>query len=284
MSRCVFAVALLWSGVVSAQSGISFAPSEAGGDPIKAGSLSLGGGRVATIAVVGGDPKKATLESGKELKLIGHDPVTRLTVLEGPKDDSEAAVRGSALGLLPGDAVYLPNEKRASRVVRWEDTFRGKILPVALIRIHHPLEKPPVPGTPLSNADGEVVALCHEAAPKFGNGTYALPVEAVNRIEHDLKMWGKVAPCWIGITVDAANPVLSIAMVRPDSPGSAAGVQKGDIILSVGPRRVSSYAQARDAFYYMLSGKATNLSLLRGTKRLDLKVIPEVHPAFAAEK
>ncbi len=88
----------------------------------------------------------------------------------------------------------------------------------------------------------------------------------------------------MGVTVDAANRVLSIEMVRPDSPGSLAGLKKGDIILSVGPRRVSTYAQARDAFYYMVSGKATNLSLLRGTKRLDLKVIPEVHPAANVQK
>ena len=47
-----------------------------------------------------------------------------------------------------------PSKKRASRVVRWENTFRGKVLPVALIRIHHPADKPPLPGTPLMNAEG----------------------------------------------------------------------------------------------------------------------------------
>ena len=141
------------------------------------------------------------------------------------------------------------------------------------------------PGTPLSNADGQVVAICHQqASPGFGNATYALPVEVIERVEHDLKAFGEISPCWLGVVVNAADPVLSIEMVREKSPGAAAGIKKGDILLSVGPRRVSSYAQARDAFYYLVAGRATNLTVLRGTKRMDVKVIPEVHPLVAAQR
>lgn len=280
-------LALSWASLsdLVGQEAVTFAPAKEGGEPIKALSVALAEGRVASVAVVGTNPKKAALDSGGELKLVGHDPVTRLTILQSSKTDLVAAPRGSALGLLPGDAVYLPDQKRASRVVRWENTFRGKVLPVALIRIHHPFEKPPLPGTPLTDAEGKVVAICHEPAPKFGNGTYALPVEVIDRVEYDLKASGRVTACWVGVTVNAASAVLSVEMVRANSPGQAAGVQKGDILLSVGPRRVSTYAEARDAFYYLVAGKATSMSLLRGTKRLDLKVIPVVNPAYApAEK
>ena len=280
--RRILLVALLSSGIASAQTAITFAAKKEGGERIKALSVHLGGGRLATIAVVGTDPEKAALVSGEALNLLGHDPVTRMTILQGPnKEQPVASPRASSLGLQPGDAVYLPSQKRASRVVRWENTFRGKILPVALIRIHHPFDQPPLPGTPLANAKGEVVAVCHEPAPKFGNGTFALPIEVVNRVEHDHKATGRVTTCWIGVTVNAINPVLAVEMVRPNSPGAAAGVKKGDILLSVGPRQVSTYAEARDAFYYMLIGEATDLTILRGTKRLELKVIPEVHPAYA---
>ena len=60
-------------------------------------------------------------------------------------------------------------------------------------------------------------------------------------------------------------------------------VFEGDILLSVGPRRTSSYAEARDAFYYLVAGQGTTLGLLRGTKLVELTVIPEVHPAYAQE-
>lgn len=286
MRRIVIILVLSWASAFSlrGQGTVTFALEKEGGDPVKALSVPLDGGRIATVAVVGTDPGKAASEAGEELKLVGHDPVTRLTILQLPNSGAKAAPRGSALGLLVGDAVYLPKQKRASRVVRWENTFRGKVLPVALIRIHHPADKPPLPGTPLMNAEGEVVAICHEAVPKFGNGTFALPVEVVDRMEYDLRTSGRVTPCWIGVTVNAASAVLSVQMVRLKSPGHEAGVRKGDILLSVGPRRVSTYAEARDAFYYMVVGKATSLTLLRGTQRLNLKVIPTVNPAYVIEE
>ncbi|MBT45337.1 MAG: hypothetical protein CL922_07985 [Deltaproteobacteria bacterium] len=285
MRAVVFPAAFVCAtGALVAQRGVTFTALEGENEPVQSSSVSLGGGRLATIAVVGSNPQEAALESGRALKFVGHDPVTRLTVLAGPEDDSEPASLGSALGLLPGAAVYLPGQKRASRVVRWENTFQGKVLPMALIRIHHPLQDAPLPGTPLINAEGEVVALCHEAAPGSGNGTYALPVEAVERIEFDLKNFGRVSPCWIGVTVNAVNPVLAVEMVRPDSPGAVAGLKRGDILLSVGRRRVSDYAEARNAFYYLMAGRTTNLTLLRGTRRLDLKVVPEVHPLYRMEQ
>jgi serine protease Do len=186
------------------------------------------------------------------------------------------------LSLKPGDDLYLVAADHAapSRVVKWETSYKGKVLPVALMRVHHPGEGPPLPGAPLFNAAGELVAICHQPAPQFGNGTFALPVEVVARVEADLKALGRVTSCWIGITVNASDPVLAIEMVRPGSPGAEAGLRKGDILLAIGPREVRTYAEARNAFYFLVAGQATSLRVLRGTQRLDLKVIPEVHPSL----
>ena len=281
--RIISLVALLSVGLAGAEK-VTFAPLDAEKDPIVAETVSLGDGRLATVAVVGCDTTKAVSAAGASLKVIALDPVSRLAVLESESTE-EAPARGSALGLMPGDAVYLPDQQRASRIVRWEDTVQGKTLPIALLRVNHPFEEPPAPGTPLRNAEGEVVAICHQVAPRgYGNATYALPVEVIERVLHDLKSFGEISPCWLGVVVNAADPVLSIEMVRDKSPGAAAGIQKGDILLSVGPRRVSSYAQARDAFYYLVAGRATSMTLLRGTKRIDVKVIPEVHPLVAAQR
>jgi len=72
-------------------------------------------------------------------------------------------------------------------------------------------------------------------------------------------------------------------MVCPGSPGDVVGVRKGDILLSVGPLRTSSYAEARDASYYLVAGQGTTLGLLRVTKVAESTVIPEVRPAYAQE-
>lgn len=286
MRRLALACALMGTGLAGAagEGVITFA-AEQGEKRISSGTVLLAGERVAAIAVVGADPARARAESGEELDLVEFDPVTRLAILSRPKElaGEPASGQGSSLDLRQGDAVYLgADRKEASRVVKWESTFRGKVLPVALIRIHHPSKERPVPGTALTNEKGEVVAICHQAAPKFGNGTFALPIEVVQRMEKDIKSRGRVAACWIGVTVNASNPVLAVEMVRPESPGAKAGVVKGDILLAVGPREVSSYADARNAFYYLVAGEATSLRILRGTRRLDLEVIPEVHPVFPA--
>lgn len=242
--------------------------------------VPLGKGRMAAVGVVGVNPTAVRSAKGKP-ELEGFDSVTRVAILKDPESTAGAHQLGSALKLKAGDPVFLERGgKDASRVVKWESSYRGKVLPVTLIRVHHPGEAPPIPGTPLYNAEGEVVAICHQAAPEFGNGTFALPVEVLKRVLKDVNTFGRVAGCWIGVTVNAANPVLSVEMVRPDSPGSKAGIEKGDILLSVGPHEVSTYAEARNAFYYLVADEPTFLMVLRGTERLKLKVVPKVHPAI----
>lgn len=251
------------------------------GDAVfKSAVLPLGEGRLAAVGVVGANPAAVRSANGKP-RLEGFDSVTRVAILKTEEPAGGVPKLGSALDLTAGDPVFLERGgKQASRIVKWENSYRGKVLPVALIRVHHPGEETPIPGTPLYNANGEVVAVCHQAAPEFGNGTFALPVEVIKRVLKDVNTFGRVAGCWIGVTVNAANPVLSVEMVRPDSPGSLAGIEKGDILLSVGPHAVSNYAEARNAFYYLVADEPTFLTVLRGTEPLKLKVVPKVHPAI----
>ena len=85
--------------------------------------------------------------------------------------------------------------------------------------------------------------------------------------------------CWIGIVMEVKNAVPTIMTVRPESPAAVSGVKKGDILLSVGQHEVRSYADTVNAFYYLVNGEETEVTVLRGTEKLSLKVIPEVSPA-----
>lgn len=289
MRRAVFAIAVLAATLEAAGLEVRFEAEEEGGDPVAASGVWLEGGRLASVAVVGADPARARLgEAGGELELVVHDPVTRLTILKVSGGETGVAVpsRGESLGLQPGDAIHLKagEDSAPSRVVKWESSYKSKLLPVALLRVHHPGTETPRPGSPLFDERGELVAICHQAAAQFGNGTFALPVEVVERVESDFERHGRLLSCWVGITVDASDPVLAIEMVRPESPGARAGLRRGDILLSIGPRRVTSYGEARNAFYFLVSGEMIPVQVLRGTQRLNLKLVPEVHPTLAAPK
>ena len=254
-----------------------------------AATVSVGEGVLASVAVVGTNPAKAWIgegESSVALPLVIRDEVSRLTLLRVPEGVvvDPAPERGASAHLAAGSAVYLdPSDlEKPSRVISWENKYRDTVLPMSLMRVHHPGEKVPLPGTPLFDEKGRLVALCHQSAPQFGLGTYALPVEAIARVEKDLESSGKFEPSWIGIRMDVEDPVLSIRSVRPESPAAAAGIQKDDILLAVGKREVRTYADAVNALYYLVNGEETLLRVLRGTEPMEMSVIPVLSPVTAA--
>lgn len=260
---------------------------EKGGKPVVGATVVVNDGYLATVTVVGAKADKAHVGpslDGPKLELAIHDPVSRLSLLKLPPGVvvKGAVKRGSTLDLEAGDPIYLDATKKEapSRVVSWENTYRDNVLPLALMRVHHPGDVVPPPGTPLFDAEGALVAVCHQAAPDFGRGTYALPVEVIARVEKDLKARGRVVRCWIGIVMEVKHTVPSVMTVRPESPAAKAGVRKDDILLSVGAQAVHSYADAVNAFYYLVSGEETTVEVLRGTERLTMKVVPEMSPVL----
>ena len=274
---------LLLSGLAAAAPEISFEEEEGEGRQIAA-TVVVGDGVLASVAVLGTDPSQARIGEGEGaqfLPLVIRDEVSRLTLLKVPEgvEVGEAIERGASVSLEAGDAVYLDPEDltRVSRVVSWENKYGETVLPLSLMRVHHPGEKVPLPGTPLFDKQGRLVALCHQGAPEFGLGTYALPVEAIARVEKDLKSSGEFVSSWIGIRMDVKHPVLSIMSVRPESP-AAAGILKGDILLAVGEREVQTYADAVNALYYLVNGEETMVRVLRGTQPIEMTVVPEVSP------
>lgn len=286
MTRWLVALAFLARGVAFSQEAVSFESTEEEGGRVVSAVVPLGDGVAAAVAVVGADPAKARsggADGEAVLELLIHDAISRLTLLRmaGGEAGSARVKRGTSEGLAPGAAVYLdPGQKDSpSRVVSWEDRYRDNVLPLALMRVHHPGDKPPLPGSPLFDDKGRLVAICHQEAGDFGNGTYALPVEVIGRVEVDYRERGSVVRCWIGIVMDVKHAVPSVTTVRPDSPAAAAGIETEDILLRIGRHKVRSYSEAVNAFYYLVSGETTEVEVLRGTERITLEVTPEVNPA-----
>lgn len=277
---------ILLSGFAVAAPHVSFANESGEGSQVAA-TVAIGDGLLASVAVVGTDFGKVWMGEGEHavpLTLVMGDEVSRLALLKVPEGGAleEAPQGGSTTHLEAGDPVYLdPDDlEHPSRVVSWENQYRDTVLPLSLMRVHHAGERVPLPGTPLFDKAGRLVALCHQAAPEFGLGTYALPVEAIARVEKDLKSSGKFVSSWIGIRLDVKHPVLSIRSVRPESPAAMAGILKGDILLAVGEREVQSYADAVNSLYYLVNGEEAVLRVLRGTEPVEAKVVPVETPVI----
>jgi len=62
--------------------------------------------------------------------------------------------------------------------------------------------------------------------------------------------------------------------VLPDSPAASAGVQPGDLLLSIGARQITDYADAVNAFFYVIPGQPVTAKLLRGVEQLEVTLTP----------
>jgi S1-C subfamily serine protease len=237
-------------------------------------AFAVGDGRhLVAVAFVGATAEAGRLSlDGRELPAeVFVDPVSRLVVfrLSGPP--------GRALRLLSaapggeGTAVRVAGGtgKIRERVKRVD----GKILPLALLRVDYAAGAP-LPGTPLTDASGAVLAVAHQVTgAKTG---YAVPVEVVREVLAGVQSGGRVSKGWIGLRLrpEASSP--QVTLVQAGSPAAIAGVKPGDVLLEVAGRRLADYADAVNAFYFLRPGVAATFRIRRGSQDLSLSVTPVV--------
>jgi S1-C subfamily serine protease len=79
---------------------------------------------------------------------------------------------------------------------------------------------------------------------------------------------------WIGLHLQPEAAVPRITQVQAGSPSALAGVKAGDVLLEIGSRRLSDYADAVNAFYFLRPGVATSVRVKRGDQEMVLPVRP----------
>ncbi len=264
--------------VVSPRWHASF-PAMVNGNPSESAAVPVSDGSALVVVVAAGaDATNPRLQLGNrqvELRMIGHDPVSRLGFIRAdggmaPKAMSWVEEAGSSLGaaLTVGDA----GGTAKCRSTGWIKQVGGKILPFALLRVTFSQTVPP-PGTPLLDEAGNVVAIVFQSA---GSGTagYAIPAEAVHRVHRDIATSGRLTRGWLGLALRAESQIPQISRVLPGSPAEKAGIQPKDVLLSIGDRQITDYADAANAFFYLVPGEPVKVKLLRGVEPLEFTLTP----------
>lgn len=240
--------------------------------PVEDGSL------VVAVVGAGADPSKPRLMVGNRqvpAKVIGHDPVSRLEFLRLEGSDFPKALEWKDEVGGNASASLRTLEQAGSfpcRTTGWVKQVGGKILPLALLRVSFSRSVPP-PGTPLVDDDGRVVGIVFQGSGS-GNTGYAIPAEAVHRVRRDLLSEGKLIRGWMGLALRAETQLPQISRVIPDSPAALAGIRVNDVILSIGSRAVTDYADAANAFFYLIPGEPVRIKLLRNVEQLEFTVTP----------
>jgi S1-C subfamily serine protease len=254
-------------------------PAAANGRPAESTAVPVSGDSdLVAVVLSGADAGKPKIRVGNRevpARMIGHDPVSRLGFykVEGgmaPKATPWLESAGGADGM--NLRALAPDGPVKCRTNGWVKQVGGKILPLALLRVN--FEKPvPPSGTPLVDDGGRVAGIVFQAAGGANTG-YAIPAEAVHRVRRDVYSSGKLVRGWLGLALLAENQAPQIVRVLAGSPAAAAGVMPNDVLLSVGTRRISDYADAANAFFYLIPGEKVKVRVMRGVETREFELTP----------
>jgi serine protease Do len=149
-------------------------------------------------------------------------------------------------------------------------------------------------GGPLVNVNGEVVGvntfILSQSGGNEGLG-FAIPCSVVNVAYKQLREFGHLHKTEIGISIQTITPSLATALklaraygviisdVKPNSSAIAAGIQIGDVLLSVDGRSAENLPFVGLQFLSRDTGDKVHLEILRGKEQLafDVKVMEPPH-------
>jgi len=232
-----------------------------------------------------------TLKDGREFKanIIGADPDSDLAVLRiSPKGVLPNIKMGDSGNLLIGETVIAIGNpfgfsntvttgviSAVNRSVNVDNTFyRDFIQTDASIN-------PGNSGGPLLNIYGELIGINTAIYAKAQGIGFAIPIDKAKRVVSDLIKYGEVVPAWIGITVQNLDADLAkylkaagakgVLVKKTESSGPAfrSGIHVGDIIQSVGSRKILSQNDFNTAMSNISAGEILDIGVLRdGQKKM----------------
>jgi Do/DeqQ family serine protease len=234
------------------------------------------------------------LKDGREFKaqIIGADPDSDLAVLRiSPKGDLPAIKMGNSNNLMIGETVIAIGNpfgfsntvttgviSATNRSIRVDKAFYHDFIQTdASIN-------PGNSGGPLLNIYGELIGINTAIYAKARGIGFAIPINKARRIVTDLVKYGEVIPVWMGVTVqdlDAelaqylkATGVKGVLVKKTEKSGPAfkAGIHEGDIIRSVGSRKILSQNDFNTAMSNISAGETININIWRNGKPRDVSV------------
>ncbi len=180
-----------------------------------------------------------------------------------------------------GYPLDLPASPSFGMVGGFTINYLGRYFATTHIRANLPVQRGQG-GAPLLNLRGDVVGILISSLDQ-GSGSFALPIEAAEKIRRDFLRFHEVRRGWLGIEVEAlAEPVeKSTAFVKevlPDSPALKAGVEAGDVLLRIGEHTITNPGDVADASFFLTADDLTGILVARGDQRIELEIQPTDHP------
>lgn len=233
--------------------------------------------RASKVRVVFGDNKEY------EAEIVGQDPQTDVALIKIEAEGLPAIDLGDSRALRIGDQVMAIGNPfgvgqtvtlgivsalaRSINLVDYEDFIQTD----ASIN-------PGNSGGALVNMRGELVGINTAILSRSGGSQgvgFAIPSHMAGRIMDMLIEHGKVRRSWLGVQVQQVTPSMGealgldvargviVASVEDDTPAQDAGLEEGDIILSVDGSEINDVSSLRNTISLTAIGRKVELRILR---------------------
>ena len=145
------------------------------------------------------------------------------------------------------------------------------------------------------NINGDLIGINTAIYAKAQGIGFAIPIGKAQKIISDLIQYGEVIQAWIGITVQNIDEKLArylkipnikgviVTSVEPESPAQKAGLQEGDIILSMDDKEIDSVNDYQSAAKSLAAGDSLEAQFWRNGKKKTVAVKTKVFPMAMAD-
>lgn len=148
-------------------------------------------------------------------------------------------------------------------------------------------------GGALVNTKGELVginAMLYSQTGSFTGYGFAIPTTIMNKVVNDLKEYGTVQRAYLGITGgDLLNQIntlkdsgkeadfgtnegVYVSKVDPDGAGAEAGLEEGDVIISIDGKKVAKMAELQEIMANKRPGDKLSLTYIHNKKKVSKTV------------
>jgi serine protease Do len=142
-------------------------------------------------------------------------------------------------------------------------------------------------GGPLVNLDGEVIGINTAISSRSGGYDgigFAIPINMARWVADQLIEKGRVERAYLGVSIQEVSGELAkkfgteagqgalVSQVFADSPAGEAGIQPGDVIVSLGGEQIDGPAALQNTVERLKIGRKYDVVVLRGGERKTLGV------------